>query len=148
MSAHVRQAARTGGTPRWRAIGASLAAAAMLASVAACSSATTSPSGSGPAGSAAAPVATPVPTPTPAASADTLRIGGVTWFYRGWTVVGEMNGVPALTFGRFVYSGLYRFDTHFNAVPDLADGPCFVPGADGKVSAAGSSARPSMTALR
>jgi len=133
MSAHVRQAARTGRAPRWRAIGASLAAAAMLVSLAACSSATISPSGSGPVGSGAAPVATPVPTPTPAAHADTLRIGGVTWFYRGWTVVGEMNGVPALTFGRLVYSSLYRYDGRDNAIPDLADGPCFVPGADGSV---------------
>jgi ABC-type transport system substrate-binding protein len=42
-------------------------------------------------------------------------------------------GVPALTFGRLVYSGLYRFDGRDNAVPDLADGPCFVPGADGRI---------------
>ena len=32
-----------------------------------------------------------------------------------------------------MYSGLYRYDGRDNAVPDLADGPCFVPGADGKV---------------
>ena len=76
MIAHVRQAARTGRAPRWRAIGASLAAAAMLASLAACSSATTSPSGSGPVGSGAVPAATPAPVATSAAHADTLRIGG------------------------------------------------------------------------
>jgi ABC-type transport system substrate-binding protein len=129
MSAHVRQAARTGRAPRWRAIGASLAAAAVLALLAGCTSATVSPSGSGPAGSAAAPMSTA----TPAARSDTLRIGVDVGLWRGWQPATELWGVPALTFGRLVYSGLYRFDAHDNAIPDLADGPCFVPGADGKV---------------
>ena len=128
MSTHVRQAAR------WRVIGASLAAAAILASLAACSSATTPPSGSGPAGSEAAPVVTPVPAATPTDYADTLRIGVDVGLWRGWQPFTELGGVAVvLTFGRLVYSGIYRFDAHDNAIPDLADGPCFVPGADGKV---------------
>ena len=134
MNTRERPAAGTRGTAAWRAIGASLAAAALLASLAACSSATTSPSASGPVSSGAAPVVTPVPAATPTDYADTLRIGVDVGSSRGWQPATEwFPGVPALTFGRFVYSGLYRFDAHFNAVPDLADGPCFVPGADGKV---------------
>jgi ABC-type transport system substrate-binding protein len=133
MSTLDRDRSRNGIVRRWRAIGASVTAAAMLASLAACSSATTSPPGSGPAGSAAAPVATPTATAAPAAYADTLRIGGDLTWRRGWLVNVDLTGVPVLTFGRLVYSGLYRFDAHDNAIPDLADGPCFVPGADGKV---------------
>ena len=97
--------------------------------------ATPSAGSSVPAASAVAPVATPAPTATPADYADTLRIGvpapwdGSSAMYpRGWNQ-NELIGVPALSFGRLVYSGLYRFDAHFNAVPDLADGPC-VPQAD------------------
>jgi ABC-type transport system substrate-binding protein len=127
MSAHVRHQAA-----RWRAIGASLAAAAILASLAACS-ATTSPSASGPVSSGAAPVVTPVPAATPTDYADTLRIGGDLSWFRGWWVGVEESGVPALTFGRLTYSGIYRYDDRDNAGPDLADGQCFVPGADGKV---------------
>jgi len=131
MSAHVRQAAGTGRAPRWRVIGASLAAAAMLASLAACSSATTSPSGSGPVGSGAAPVDTL--TPTPAAYADTLRVGWSwepRWNYRGL----DLNAVSSfLSFRLLVYSRLYRYDANYSAIPDLADGPCFVPGADARV---------------
>jgi ABC-type transport system substrate-binding protein len=45
----------------------------------------------------------------------------------------EYNSFPALTFGRLVYSSLYGHDGRGNAIPDLADGPCFVPGSDGAV---------------
>jgi ABC-type transport system substrate-binding protein len=107
-----------------------VALAAMLA--AACGSPETSPTAAPP---------TPVPTPTPPAYADTLRIGvylGGSWrigedWDRGWNVVMEGMGFPGLSFGRLVYSGLYRYDGREDAVPDLADGPCFVPGSDGKV---------------
>jgi ABC-type transport system substrate-binding protein len=75
---------------------------------------------------------TPTPTPTPA-HADTLRIGVDVGLSRGWLVAIDESGVPELTFGRLVYSGLYRYDGRDNAIPDLADGPCFVPGADGNV---------------
>jgi len=133
MSAHVRQAAGRGRAPRWRAIGASLAAAAMLASLAACSSATTSPSGSGPVGSGAAPVTTPAPTATPAAYADTLRVGWSwepRWNFRGL----DLNDYSTfISFQFLVYSRLYRYDAHYTAIPELADGPCFVPGADARV---------------
>ena len=73
--------------------------------------------------------ATPTPSTSPA-YADTLRIGLDLGWSRGWLVGAETVGVPVLTFGRLVYSGLYRFDGRDNAIPDLADGPCFVPGAD------------------
>jgi len=87
------------------------------------------------------PTPTEAPTPTPVAYADTLRIGvplGGSWrlgedWSRGWNWVIEGTGWPGLSFGRLVYSGLYRYDGREDAVPDLADGPCFVPGADGKV---------------
>ena len=92
-----------------------------------CGSPETSPDGR--------PAGTPVPTreprpptPTPCGSASEtsglpqgLAISGPEFDWR----------VPALTFGRLVYSGLYRYDGRDNAIPDLADGPCFVPGADG-----------------
>jgi ABC-type transport system substrate-binding protein len=133
MNARERPAAGIRRAPTWRAIGASIVVAAVLGSVAGCTSATTSPSGSGPAASGAAPVATPVPAATPTDYADTLRVGGDLSWYRGWWVGVEESGVPALTFGRLTYSGIYRYDAHDNAIPDLADGQCFVPGADGKV---------------
>ncbi len=82
---------------------------------------------------AAAATSTPTPTPTPPTYADTLRIGVNLGMNRGWQPATELNRVPVLTFGRLVHSGLYRFDGHDEAIPDLADGPCFVPGADGKV---------------
>jgi len=78
------------------------------------------------------PAANSAPTPTPS-YADTLRIGVDVGVNRGWLVGTEESGVPALTFGRLVYSGLYRYDGHDNAVPDLTDGQCFVPGADERV---------------
>ena len=79
-----------------------------------------------------ATVAPATPTPT-MAQAGTLRIGVDLVWYRGWLVGIDESGVPALTFGRLVYSSLYRYDGHDNAIPDLAEGPCFVPGTDAKV---------------
>ena len=143
MIAQVCQAARTGSAPRWRVIGASLAAAAMLASLAACSSATTSPSASGPVGSGAAPVTTSAPTATPAAFADTLRVGGIDvdsgfasqfwWFRQGsiWQHSPHWTS-NLITLGGLVYSSLYRWDSRYDPLPDLADGPC-LPQADPKV---------------
>jgi ABC-type transport system substrate-binding protein len=131
-------AART--RPAWRAIGAWATAGILVATVAAgCSSQATPSAGSpAPAASAVAPVATPTPTATPAAYADTLRIGWpAPWdgssggYPRGWNQ-NELIGVPPLSFGRLVYSGLYRYDARDEAVPDLADGPC-VPQADPRV---------------
>ena len=136
MNTRERPAAGARGTAAWRAIGASAAVVAVIASLAGCgSSATTSPSASGPAGNGAAPVVTPVPAATPTDYADTLRIGvpapwdGSSGIYpRGWNQ-SELMGVSALSFGRLVYSGLYRYDARYEAVPDLADGPC-LPQAD------------------
>jgi ABC-type transport system substrate-binding protein len=96
------------------------------------------PAGTVPVGTAAQALNAPTPTPTPSASptpayADTLRIGVNVGLYRGWMVVIEYNSFPALTFGRLVYGSLYGSDGRGNAIPDLADGPCFVPGSDGAV---------------
>ncbi len=76
--------------------------------------------------------ATPATSPSPA-YADTLRIGVNLGGSRSWQPWIDLVGVPMLTFGRLVYAGLYRYDGLANAIPDLADGPCFVPGDDGKV---------------
>jgi ABC-type transport system substrate-binding protein len=134
MSTRDRRVERLRRAPAWRAMGALAAAAVLVAWLVGCGT-DASPSASGPAGNGAttaAPALTATPTPTPAHT-DTLRIGGDLTWYRGWWVGTEESGVPALTFGRLVYSGIYRYDGHDNAVPDLADGPCFVPGADGRV---------------
>jgi ABC-type transport system substrate-binding protein len=116
-----------------RRAGAWAAAAVLVASLAGgCGSQQTPSPAAAPSATPAGsvPVTTPAPTP---ARADTMRIGGDVGWYRGWLVGTEESGVPALTFGRLVYSGLYRYDGHDSAVPDLADGPCFVPAADGRV---------------
>lgn len=79
--------------------------------------------------------ATATPTSTPS-HADTLRVGypgRALGYVRGWLVGTELSGIPVLTFGNLVYSGLYRHDALDGAVPELADGPCFVPAADGRV---------------
>ncbi len=81
---------------------------------------------------APSPTATQAVGPSPVAYADTLRIGVNVALYRGWMVDTEF-AFPALTFGRLVYGSLYGYDGRGNAVPDLADGPCFVPGSDGAV---------------
>ncbi|MEI8334602.1 MAG: ABC transporter substrate-binding protein, partial [Chloroflexota bacterium] len=93
---------------------------------------------------AAPPSTTPAPalgTPAPAYG-DTLTIG---WspeldpYGSPYALYGYRNATDAaalgshrITLGSVVYSGLYRFDARFNAVPDLADGPC-VPQGDGTV---------------
>ena len=82
---------------------------------------------------AATPVVTPAPTPAPVAYADTLRIGVNLGASRSWQPLTEFGSYPALTFGRLVYSSLYRYGARGNLVPDITDGPCFVPGADGTV---------------
>jgi len=94
--------------------------------VAACGSPVTSPT-------AASPTPAPTPGPTAPVYADTLRVGVELGMSRLWQPAIELNRVPMLTFGRLVYSGLYRYDGRDDAIPDLADGPCFVPGADGRV---------------
>ena len=133
---HARDRAPVGGEPGPRAtcrrIAGFGAAVIVVASVACGCGAQVAPSPI--ATSLPPPTATPAPTPTSTpVHADTLRIGVVGGWYRGWLVGTETVGVPVLTFGRLVYSGLYRYNGRDNAVPDLADGPCFVPGADGKV---------------
>jgi ABC-type transport system substrate-binding protein len=77
--------------------------------------------------------ATPAPTPTPSATparADTLRVG---WTFNtrpdNWGIVFPNQIYPEA----FVYSGLYTLDAAFEAIPDLADGRCFIPGADATV---------------
>ena len=115
-------------TSRAGRVGALACATLIAASCGSTSPPTTSPTPA--ANSAPTPTATPTSTPT---YADTLRIGVDLGLNRGWLVWTEESGVPALTFGRLVYSGLYRYDGHDNAVPDLADGQCFVPGADKRV---------------
>ena len=87
--------------------------------------------------SAAAGTLTP-PTPSPSLSpayADTLRIG---WgadpasAFHGYRGATEGQDPHVITLGSVVYSGLYRYDATFNAVPDLADGPC-LPQGDGMI---------------
>jgi ABC-type transport system substrate-binding protein len=123
-----------------RALGATAASLVLVVSLVGCGSATTSPGASGSVGSAA-PLATsapasPAPAATPVAYADTLRVGWNTddpWNgFRNPFAGCVPCGLPWLTVGSVVYSGLYRFDERFTAVPDLADGPC-VPQADPKV---------------
>jgi ABC-type transport system substrate-binding protein len=130
MDALDRHPARPERTPVWHAIGVRTAALLMAALVSGCGS---QPSPSPTRTSAATPVAaaTPAATPTPApAYADTLRVGSVggpvrdTW--GGWSF-NQLFVLPA------VYGFLYRIDAHLYAVPDLTDGPCFIPGADGRV---------------
>ena len=65
--------------------------------------------------------------------ADTLRVGWAAGKaldgFRGPTFT---SAAPSINFGSVVFSGLYRYDARFNAIPDLADGPC-VPQGDGTV---------------
>jgi len=126
-----------------RALGAWAAAGILVATlVAGCGTQATPSVGSpAPGASAVAPVATPAQTDAPAAYADTLRVGWVpgllptttsmpvAYAYRG--LPGTLT--PAISFTFVVYGGLYRFDAHYGVVPDLADGPCFVPVADDRV---------------
>ena len=91
-----------------------------------------------PAAATPAPVSSPAPAP---AYADTLRIGGVDWgnYGIGMDELRQASGgnwwitAPAVGLGTLVQSALYRYDARDNAIPDLAAGPCFVPGADGTI---------------
>ena len=118
-----------------RAIGAWSATAILaVALVASCGSPLTPPPSAAP-----APSPTPAPTATPGAYADTLRVGWnggpptdqTTAYairgFRGWllSTVTTTISLPSL-----LYSALYRYDAHYNAIPDLADGPC-APQGDG-----------------
>ena len=86
-------------------------------------------------------MATPVPTASPAAFADTLRVGwnsgpptdqttsSAILGFRGWLLSATTT---TISLPRVLYSTLYRYDAHYNVVPDLADGPC-APQGDGTV---------------
>jgi ABC-type transport system substrate-binding protein len=82
-----------------------------------------------------APSFAPTPTPSPA-YADTLRIGWDTsdpfTGFRNTAAGCVPCGRPEITVGSVVNSALYRYDARWNAIPDLADGPC-VPQGDGTV---------------
>jgi len=143
MNAVDRPAVRTvRRRPAWRVVGAPKIAAILVAVLlSGCSSVpqtsptaapVASPSAASTARATATPTAAPTSSPAPA-HGDTLRIGVNVGLYRGWTVQIEYNSFPAFTFGRLVYSSLYSYDGRGNAIPDLADGPCFVPGSDGAV---------------
>ncbi len=120
-----------------------IALVAFLAS--GCGSGTaTSPAGDTSATPAAAATPTTPAGPTPASAtayADTLRIGGVDYGYQGQQMDQyrqASNGINpgvtpfAIVLGSLVYSALYRYDAYYNAIPDLADGPC-APQGDGTV---------------
>ena len=135
---HATRRASRSPNPRWRKIAGLSAAAILVGALTSGCGAQVTPSASM-AGTRSAAAATPLTAaPAPSLSpssayADTLRIGLDLGWSRGWLVGAETVGVPVLTFGRLVYSGLYRYDGRDNAIPDLADGPCFVPGSDEKV---------------
>ncbi len=92
------------------------------------------------------PAATPTPAPSPTASpapayADTLRVsfgnGGGDFgiffdYFRRASGTDYDRYHYLLDIGSVVYSRLYRYDAAFNAIPDLADGPC-EPRGDGTV---------------
>jgi ABC-type transport system substrate-binding protein len=120
-----------------RAIAAWGATAILVAGlVASCGSAPT------PSPSAAPPTSpTPAPSATQVTNADTLRVG--------WNAGPSTDEMPAYSIRDFrglllgfpstsislsylLYSALYRYDAHYNAIPDLADGPC-MPRGDGTV---------------
>jgi ABC-type transport system substrate-binding protein len=127
---------------RCRRVGASVTSAVLAATIAggcggqpATPPAATLPATNVPASplaSTAPPTSASTATAAPA-HADTLRVG---WApgkaldgFRGPTFT---SAAPSINFGSVVYSGLYRYDARFNAVPDLADGHC-VPQGDGTV---------------
>ncbi len=100
------------------------------------------PAGTAPAATAglAEPTAPPSATVAPSAAptpayADTLRIGwdpspGSALY--GFRAALEYSDPHQLNLGTVVFGGLYGYDATFQAVPDLADGPC-VPQGDGTV---------------
>jgi ABC-type transport system substrate-binding protein len=131
-----------GPKPTWRECAAPFVAAILVATLTWGCGTPVSPAPTGSTTpSAAAATATPAPTPSPtAANADTLRIGGVDWGYQGMEMdqLRQASGgtgywlTATIRLGTLVYSGLYRYDARYNAVPDLAHGPC-LPQADPKV---------------
>ena len=125
--------------PQWRRIAGLSIAAILVAALASGCGAQVTPSPSTtpipPVATATSTPATPPPSPTPT-YADTLRIGWDT----GDPFTGYRNpaagcvpcGRPEITVGSVVYSGLYRYNERWDAIPDLADGPC-LPQGDGTV---------------
>ena len=92
-----------------------------------------------PAAATSVPVSSPAPAP---AYADTLRIGGVDYDQWGIEIETYRQGSDAnywwlppyfIRLSTVVYGHLYRYDTHYGVLPDLADDDCFVPGSDGAV---------------
>jgi ABC-type transport system substrate-binding protein len=86
--------------------------------------------------SSTVPAASLPATPTAASApayADTLRIGGVDWGHQGMEmdIFRQASGgfqwwlnATVIHPARLVYSALYRYDARYDAIPDLADGPC------------------------
>jgi len=141
MDARYRRAARAEPRTAWRVIAgpgaAAILTATMLWGCGAQQTSTPAPS-AGPV--AASTPAAPTPSST-ASYADTLRVGGVDWGHQGQEMDefrqasnGNNPGVTpfAIVLGSLVYSALYRHDAQYNAIPDLADGPC-APQGDPKV---------------
>ena len=127
----------TGRDGRAHPIAAWSATAMLLAGlVAGCGSPPTLPPSTAP-----TPSPTAVPTVTQVAYADTLRVGWnggpptdqTTAYairgFRGWLL---STATTTISLPTFLYSALYRYDAHYNAIPDLADGPC-APQGDGTV---------------
>ena len=113
-----------------RALAAALLVAALVAGCGNAPSPTPAPTAT----ATASP--TPAPTSTPVAYADTLRVGNPGGPLRdswGGLVLFELLDPRQLSMSRAVYGYLYESDARFGVVPDLADGSCFVPGADGKI---------------
>jgi ABC-type transport system substrate-binding protein len=124
---------------RW--IGRVLVGLIATALLACSATATPSPHPSTAPATATAPSAAP-----PAPYADTLGVGWqrgpetssgllscttstpAAYAFRGL----PLGCVPTVNLQTTVYSGLYRYDARYNAVPDLADGPC-MPQGDGTV---------------
>jgi ABC-type transport system substrate-binding protein len=130
MSGHALQTDRAGSGVVRRAVAWAAAAALVAALAGGCGAKQSSAPSSSSMASPAAATPAPTPSPTPAHS-DTLRVGWTVnrGFRDQWGIQFPSQVYPAA----FVYSGLYRFDEAFKAIPDLADGPCFVPGADAMI---------------
>jgi len=132
VSERDRRGARTGpGVAAWRVTGGWVAVALLVASlVSGCGNQSITPAPTATPTTTPPPTATPAPTPTPVAYADTLRIGTP-----GGPVRDAMQGLASsqLHMPWAVTGFLYEFDARFGVVPALADGECFVPGADGTV---------------
>ena len=143
MRAHDRAAVWAGRGPDWRRIGAPSVTAILVAMLACSCGTQVAPSQNGtssPSGSSSPPVtATHAPTRSPSpAYADTLTIGwnpGINGSNIPFAWFGFRDPTSALvpsqvTVGGAIFSGLYRYDATFSAIPDLADGPCLPQGDD------------------